>query len=230
MRSCDDMADGSRSDASDSSPRGTKRHRGEEMATPMTALPGTKRVPMQTPSPSSSAPSPSSQISPTQTRQIWMRSCNHCGMQLHVRRVRCTGCGQTQMGKKAWAAQQEEKKRAEALGIDALDADVPSPSKATRVTRDAQAAASQLALIASPNKPETAGEAEAAGEEADSVDVASRVARLSPEQLLKLQRMTKLRALLARLPPDVKLASARAASTASAADPIAMLASVACRT
>ena len=40
-------------------------------------------------------------------RKIWMRPCNHCGEQLHVRRTRCTACGAAQVSKRAMTRAKE---------------------------------------------------------------------------------------------------------------------------
>ena len=40
-------------------------------------------------------------------RKIWMRPCNECGEELHVRRTRCTACGATQVSKRAITSTKE---------------------------------------------------------------------------------------------------------------------------
>ena len=51
-----------------------------------------------------------------------------------------------------------------------------------------------------------------------SSSIVSALARLTPEQLQKLRRMQKLRALLQKLPPGVTLKKAPAAAAAAATD------------
>jgi len=185
---------------------------------------------------------PASATSPE--RKIWMRPCNDCGFELHVRRVRCTSCGAVQMSKRAFAAAQEEKLRTDdRANVEAK----ATEAKQVRVTAEAQEAASQLALIAEASSdvsaaPAATGAAAAATSSisptspvASSPSVVSALARLTPEQLTKLRRMQKLRALLNKLPPGVKLPprpaqrSSQASDAAPAtSDAISMLASVAC--
>ena len=51
-------------------------------------------------------------------RKIWMRPCNECGFDLHVRRTKCTECGAVQMSKRA---AEHAKVTAERAVIEALD-------------------------------------------------------------------------------------------------------------
>ena len=171
-------------------------------------------------------------------RKIWMRPCNECGFELHVRRTKCTECGALQMSKRAAASAKEEEERRVLAAHDAA-----------RLQQEAEAAASQLALIcegagrdatapdAPPDAPAAPAAAAAPAASAppanrarpDAAALAKAVDGLSPEALLKLRRMQKLRALLNRVPSDVRqeLRGRRAHNLGAAADAISMLASVA---
>lgn len=214
-------------------------------------------------SPSGSVGTPSAS---SPDRKIWMRACNGCGFELHVRRVRCTSCGEMQMSKRAYAAALEEKRTAaekadEEVALAYTSAEAQAEAQAAAEAEEAEAASS-LALIASPAKkaPPARADAAAAAAGASTVNVAddqptslpptspapssssvvSQLARLTPEQITKLRRMQKLRALLAKLPPGTQLpasagrpapaagSSSSSAAHAPSADAIAMLASVAC--
>lgn len=186
---------------------------------------------------STSSLSPSASAADDASRKIWMRSCNECGFELHVRRVRCTACGTLQTSKRAAAAAHEEKLKESRAPDEPAAASSNAP-----VIAEAEEAASQLAAIA-----EASGDGEAAGaadvadaahaaagaELADAApsSLASALARLTPEQMVKLRRMQKLRALLSKLPAGVTLPPRPVAAADAApapADAISMLASVAC--
>ena len=142
----------------------------------------------------------------------------------------------------------EEKQQRAAEVVD--DEEIAQTTRAAPTPQMEAEAASQLALIASPaNSPAKRAPAEAdtsyasyassssslppASPAPSSSSVVSQLARLTPEQITKLRRMQKLRALLTKLPPGTKLPPPRqpAAASADAPEPdaIAMLASVACR-
>ena len=112
------------------SSRKTKRAMAEQQSAPGSLLPspaGVALSPTKTPSKSSgkgpmpspiatspegaSLPSADQMTSPE--RKIWMRPCNECGFELHVRRVRCTECGAPQMSKRAHQAEKEAQVAAE---------------------------------------------------------------------------------------------------------------------
>ena len=67
-------------------------------------------------------------------RKIWMRACNQCGQELHVRRTKCTECGALQQSKRA--------------AESAVDAGGAAPLHKVRMPKDAERAASSLARIA----------------------------------------------------------------------------------
>ena len=76
-------------------------------------------------------------LSPDSERKIWMRACNMCGHELHVRRTKCTSCGSLQMSKRTMLSANEEKERQERAARD----------QAT-MAAEAALAASSLKLIA----------------------------------------------------------------------------------
>ena len=167
-------------------------------------------------------------------RKIWMRPCNGCGFELHVRRVKCTECGTVQMSKRAYAAAKDEKIKEEERATDDM-------YKQAMAAEEAAEAASQLALICeSPGGTSThVRRAEAAPEEStpnaaamaappappspahstsSHASVVSQLARLTPAQLTKLRRMQKLRTLLTKLPPGVTLPRTLATADDAATD------------
>lgn len=161
--------------------------------------------------------------------KIWMSSCNDCGSKLHVRRVRCTGCGAIQMSKDAFTAPQEEythtKENAEVpsatttveqhVGADAEKQEAASQRVLTVETSsgtngaDTAAASLETVVPAAESTCSVAaeGELKAASLPAASSDVVSSkpvsTALLTPAQLLTLRRMRLLRTLLRKLPPGV---------------------------
>lgn len=166
-------------------------------------------------------------------RKIWMRPCNECGHELHVRRTKCTECGSIQTSKRTMLQAKEDKSKADERAYEEA-----------QVREEEQEAASQLALIIEASSPERAASMKRASARASKTTASSPAAarkaaalaaslkRLSPEQLAKLRRMHKLRALLSKLPPGVTLPAkpslgGQPASSVDA-DAIAMLASVAC--
>ena len=255
---------------------------------------------------------------PPPERKIWMRSCNECGVELHVRRTKCTSCGSVQVSKRESSSPLKHTAAADGTLVDALldgaPASSPAPSSSimaaenmtTRARADKEGAAcasSALTLLAgaaplsdaacapaallsaatptakqslpaSPDQPlllasgapggagagasasagagagggtSAGAAAEAAASSGSSPEgaspalsrVVSALARLTPEQLLKVRRIHKLRALLARLPPGVMPPASRrgggaaadpsgAEAPATAEDAIAILANVAC--
>ena len=180
--------------------------------------------------------SPTSSSAGSPNRKIWMRPCNDCGHELHVRRTKCTECGSMQTSKRTLAATKEEEERTQ-----------EEEATAARLLAEAEAAASQLALIAETMPPPQPGHRDAAAllsaQLADSSssapvpaagsmpdaakrakELAEAVKHLKPEQLTKLRRLFKLKALLAKVPKGVS----SGASAGEAADALAQLASVAC--
>lgn len=189
-------------------------------------------------------------------RKIWLRPCNGCGFELHVRRTRCTACGVEQVSKRAALNAKEEAARAERQQLEAQrmaqeaeDAasslkaisQLPSPAKpvvaaaaaAVAADEDEAPPAAEAPVIAAP---ETTGPTSAAATATRAQAISAAMARLSPEARTKLKRLHKLRALLANVPAGVQATLGasgvmRAAASGGGAsdDAIAMLASVACR-
>jgi len=179
-------------------------------------------------------------------RKIWMRACNGCGHELHVRRTKCTECGSLQSSKRSIATAKEEAERAATAACAASLLREEAEAAASQLTRIIAAAAPAKAVdtdasVAGPAPSSSAeGEvrvasavsaqqpsAKAAAAAARAKAFTEAVARLSPDQLLKLRRMRKLRALLAKVPADAKPRAAVPVAN-PADDAISMLASVAC--
>ena len=221
----------------------------------------------------------SSLTSPEQ-RKIWMRPCNECGHPLHVRRTRCTECGSAQTSKRTILAMQEEVHRAEQREKEAAalaqlkeaqkEEAQAAASQLALIFEAGASTQSTPAGLGSPNPFKAGGSAApapplpsphhakagasaasaSAGAGAAAGAAAAPWAHLSPERLLKLRRLHKLRRLLQRLPPGVHLPDNPVAAEPSEqagtprvrrsarspgggepqpeADAIAMLASVAC--
>ena len=248
---------------------------------------------------SSTSASPSKAKWPPAERKIWMRACNECGHELHVRRTKCTECGTVQVSKRSVQMAEQEWQRAEELKAEAA----AEAEAELELRAEAQTAASQLAAIAdtqrssamtssaltllaaaplcddacaaaapssAPVSPDQqlkmlqeqavlsaaataaegvgvgrhdSAEADAAPSEASTASASASasanarlvgaLARLTPEQLLKVRRMHKLKALLTRLPEGTQPPRSRTAPQqpeappAPATDAIAMLASMA---
>lgn len=64
------------------------------------------------------------------SRPIWMRECNECGEQLHVRRTRCTACGAAQVSKRQCEATSAAQADAEEAAIG-----LASIGKASRASK-----------------------------------------------------------------------------------------------
>ena len=62
-------------------------------------------------------------------RRIWMRACNDCGNELHVRRTKCTECGSLQSSKRAVAAVIEEDAARAATAASAASSEPQALSK-----------------------------------------------------------------------------------------------------
>jgi len=174
-------------------------------------------------------------------RKIWMRACNGCGHELHVRRTKCTECGSLQSSKRSIATAKEEAERAATAACAASLLREEAEAAASQLTRIIAAAAPAEAIdadaCATGPAPSSSAEGEVRAASAVSAKAAAAaarakaftetVARLSPDQLLKLRRMRKLRALLAKVPADAKPRAAVPVAN-PADDAISMLASVAC--
>jgi len=187
------------------------------------------------------ASSPSGSCGSSPDRKIWMRACNGCGHELHVRRTKCTECGSLQSSKRAIATAKEEAERAATAACAASQLREEAEAAASQLTRIIAAAAPAEAIdadaCATGPAPSSSAEGEVRAASAVSAKAAAAaarakaftetVARLSPDQLLKLRRMRKLRALLAKVPADAKPRAAVPVAN-PADDAISMLASVAC--
>ena len=75
-------------------------------------------------------------------RKSWMRACNGCGIELHVRRTKCTECGMVQMSKRAALTAKEEAVRHE-----------QEARERAALAEEAERAASSLKLIAQTSAP-----------------------------------------------------------------------------
>ena len=74
---------------------------------------------------------------PPERRAIWLRSCNHCGVDLHVRRTVCTECGQRQVSKRDLAlAAHREAAPPPAVSVHGDDDVTPVPSSASPLSAD----------------------------------------------------------------------------------------------
>ena len=171
-------------------------------------------------------------LSPDSERKIWMRACNMCGHELHVRRTKCTTCGSLQMSKRMMLTANEEKERQEraardqatmaaeaALAASSLKLIATQPSPAVNsapATADAYAllavngtaaafeAVSSAAIVDEPAAAPAGPTAAAVAPAARAHAIAQAIARLSPAGLLKLRRLHKLRVLLTKVPAEAQ--------------------------
>ena len=171
-------------------------------------------------------------LSPDSERKIWMRACNMCGHELHVRRTKCTSCGSLQMSKRTMLSANEEKERQEraardqatmaaeaALAASSLKLIATQPSLAVDsapATADAYAllavngtasdfeAVSSAAIVDEPAATPAEPTAAAVAPAARAHAIAQAIARLSPAGLLKLRRLHKLRVLLTKVPAEAQ--------------------------
>lgn len=142
-------------------------------------------------------------------RKIWMRACNGCGVELHVRRTRCNSCGAVQTSKRALATAKAEADAKEAQVVAEARTRVEAEAAALGLASFAEAKASEassasaLAMLASGASSSAGGTAQRSGL---SAQVRAMLSKLPPETLLKLRRLHKLRGLLNRAskdaPPD----------------------------
>jgi len=185
---------------------------------------------------------------PPPDRKIWMRACNNCGHELHVRRTRCTECGTPQASKRAIATAKQEADRAAAAAVNADQMRQEAVAAASQLTniitaappadvRDGNtdvAAASPpdagSSTAPAPSAAATAPTERQAAAHTEAKTLADAMAQLSPEQLIKLRRIRKLRTLLSKIPAPVHAAGEppSASSSSPQDDAISMLASVAC--
>mmetsp|Transcript_49012 Transcript_49012/g.127939 ORF Transcript_49012/g.127939 Transcript_49012/m.127939 type:complete len:281 (-) Transcript_49012:294-1136(-) len=221
---------------------------------------GTKRRRRETPTrrqgecesvPSSAAPSPlggaeaeAPAASPDSARKIWMRPCNGCGVELHVRRTKCPDCGSVQLSKRAALSAKEAAAReaveAQEQARLAVEAEIAASSlkliaqapKAAEPAMDASALPKGMPVSPSAQLPSPMASAAPTSESGTAGTAAARaqaisaaVAKLTPEARTKLRRLHKLRALLANVPASMR----SAADSGADADAIAILASVAAR-
>lgn len=152
-------------------------------------------------------------------RKIWMRPCNECGFDLHVRRTKCTECGAVQMSKRAAEhakvtaeravieALDEEQLRKEAetaasqltkifAAAPALPPPPPPPPADTRLAADMSMPPPSKAVVPAASQPKQSSSLPPAKVAAQKAAYAA----LSEEGKLKLQRLLKLRALLNSVP------------------------------
>ena len=152
-----------------------------------------------------------------------------------------------QASKRAMATAKEQADRVSAAAVDAERLRLETEVAADQLTRiiaaaplandrgeDVAAASSEHpTMLATPSVTAAPSAAcaqlpAAVAAHAKAKAVADAMANLSPEQLTKLRRMRKLRALLAKVPAAISAPVAPRVSASSSDDAISMLASVAC--